>query len=126
MIYHYAFYERMVFDRLALRHGAPSSLIAKFHEHAIDLHQKTIDSVVLPLYFYTLKDVAKHLGYAWADAEAGGAESVTWYDTWLRTGDRTSLERVVRYNEDDVRATMTLRDWLGSHKPHKRRESLDE
>ncbi|MCC6934655.1 MAG: TM0106 family RecB-like putative nuclease [Candidatus Yanofskybacteria bacterium] len=125
-IYHYAFYERMVFDRLALRYGAPSALSQKFHEHAIDLHQKTVDSVVLPLYFYTLKDVAKYIGYAWADPDAGGAESVSWYDQWLATGDRTHLERVVRYNEDDVRATMLLKDWLSQQKPTKSREVLED
>ncbi len=124
-IYHYAFYEKMVFDRLALRYGASSQISQKFHEHSVDLHQKTIDSVVLPLYFYTLKDVAKFLGYTWQDSEAGGAESVGWYDQWLRTGDRESLNRVIRYNEDDVRATMLLRDWLGQQKPTKKRESLD-
>ncbi len=125
-VYHYAFYEKMVFDRLALRHGAPAALVQKFHEHAIDLHQRTVDSVVLPLYFYTLKDVAKYLGYQWDDPEAGGAESVAWYDQWLRTGDRANLDRVLRYNEDDVRATLVLRDWLAEQKPHKSREKLEE
>jgi len=126
VIYHYAFYEKMVFDRLALRHGASAQLTQKFHEHSVDLHQKTIDSVMLPLYFYTLKDVAKYLGYAWSDPDAGGAESVGWYDQWLKTGNRESLERIIRYNEDDVRATLLLRDWLASQKPTKKRETLEE
>jgi predicted RecB family nuclease len=127
VIYHYAYYERAVFDRLALRHGAASSLSQKFHEHAIDLHAKAVDTVVLPLYFYTLKDIAKYIGYTWADANAGGAESVAWYDHWLRTGDRTFLDRILRYNEDDVRATMLLRDWLAQQKPKKGRvEKLDD
>jgi len=115
-----------VFDRLALRHGASAQLTQKFHEHSVDLHQKTIDSVMLPLYFYTLKDVAKYLGYAWSDPDAGGAESVGWYDQWLKTGNRESLERIIRYNEDDVRATLLLRDWLASQKPTKKRETLEE
>ncbi len=125
-IFHYAFYEKMVFDRLALKHGAPAALAQKFHEHSVDLHQKTIDSVVLPLYFYTLKDIAKYLGYAWNDTEAGGAESVGWYDRWLTTGDRESFDRVVRYNEDDVRATLLLRDWLAEQKPSKAKERLED
>ena len=125
-IYHYAFYEKMVFDRLSQRHGVPQALAQKFHEHSVDLHQKIIDTAVLPLYFYTLKDVAKYLGYVWGDSEAGGAESVVWYDAWLRTGERAWLDRIVRYNEDDVRATMRLRDWLFSQKPHKAREKLEE
>lgn len=125
-IYHYAAYERSVFDKLMLRHGAPESLAQKFHANAVDLHQKTVDAVVLPLYFYTLKDVAKFIGFQWRDPEAGGAESVAWYDTWLTTGDRSSLERTIRYNEDDVRATLMLRDWLVTLKPSKSRERLEE
>ncbi len=129
VIYHYANYERQVFDRLALRHGAPATLAAKFHEHAYDLHAKVVDSVVLPLYFYTLKDIAKYIGYAWADTDAGGAESVAWYDYWLKVGDRSYLDRIIRYNEDDVRATLLLRDWLAGLKPSRARaqkQSLDD
>ena len=126
VIYHYAYYERQVFDRLATRHGAASTLAQKFHEHAIDLHQKIIDTVVLPLYFYTLKDIAKYIGYTWSDPNAGGAESVAWYDEWLRTGDRAVLERILKYNEDDVRATLLLKDWMATLKPSKgRAEKLE-
>lgn len=129
VIYHYATYERMAFDRLMLRHGAPAELAGKFHSRAYDLHAKVVDSVVLPLYFYTLKDVAKYIGFRWSDPEAGGAESVAWYDRWLKTGDRAFLDRILRYNEDDVRATLALRDWLASLKPARVRapkQSLDE
>jgi predicted RecB family nuclease len=129
VIYHYAHYERQVFDRLAARYGASTALTAKFHERAYDLHAKVVDAVVLPLYFYTLKDIAKYIGYRWDDPEAGGAESVVWYDRWLTTGDRSYLDRVIRYNEDDVRATLLLRDWLAGLKPSRvraRKESLDE
>ena len=122
VIYHYAYYERSVFDQLASKYGAPAELTQKFHEHAIDLHLKTVESVVLPLYFYTLKDIAKHLGYEWEDPQAGGAESVVWYDTWLKEKDRSFLKRIIRYNEDDVRATMLLKDWLAGNKPKKKRE----
>ncbi|HXK37132.1 MAG TPA: TM0106 family RecB-like putative nuclease, partial [Candidatus Paceibacterota bacterium] len=125
-IYHYAFYERAVFDRLTLRHGASPELAAKFHGAAIDLHQRTIDAVVLPLYFYTLKDVAKYAGYTWSDPEAGGAESVVWYDSWLKSKDPVWLQRLRQYNEDDVRATMLLKDWLSGLKPHKKKDRTEE
>lgn len=122
VIYHYAYYERTLFDSLVAKYGAPSALVQKFHEHAIDLHLKTVESVVLPLYFYTLKDIGKHLGYEWSDPDAGGAESVVWYDEWLKTGEREILNKIIRYNEDDVRATMLLKDWLAGNKPKKKRE----
>lgn len=134
VIYHYAFYEKQVFDKMALRYGAPSSLAAKFRENTIDLYASVTDSVVLPLYFYSLKDVAKHFGYHWDDPEAGGAESVIWYNEWLEKRDdpdkkeeaKKVLDRLLRYNEDDVRATMAVKEWLERQAPSKKKESLEE
>ncbi|HWA64282.1 MAG TPA: TM0106 family RecB-like putative nuclease [Candidatus Paceibacterota bacterium] len=126
VIYHYAFYERQVFDRLALRYGAPGALVDKFKENTIDLHMKLVDSVVLPIYFYSLKDVGAYLGYTWADPHAGGAESVVWYNEYVEKKDEAVLQKILRYNEDDVRATMLIKEWLAQQKPSKSRETLDE
>lgn len=125
VIYHYAYYERAVFDRLALKYGAPSELVNKFRDNTIDLHAKLIDSVVLPLYFYSLKDVAGYLGYKWADPNAGGAESVVWYSEWLDKKDDHILNKLLKYNEDDVRATLLIKEWLEQQRPHTTREKLD-
>ena len=126
VIYHYAYYERQVFDRLALRYGAPTVLMDKFRENTIDLYARVVDSVILPLYFYSLKDVAGYMGYKWDDPNAGGAESVVWYNNWLDKKDDSIMKRILKYNEDDVRATMLIKDWLEGHKPTKQKEKLDE
>jgi uncharacterized protein len=34
------------------------------------------------------------------------------YLNWLETQDRRCLENILRYNEDDVRATRVVCDWL--------------
>jgi uncharacterized protein len=138
VIYHYAYLERQVFDIFSLKYGASSGLISKFKENTVDLHEQTVESVVLPLYFYSLKDVAGYIGYKWDDPEAGGAESVVWYNEWLETkdpakspsGDRGAgdkiLKKILKYNEDDVRATMAIKEWLEGQKPSKSREKLDQ
>ena len=125
VIYHYAYFERQVFDRLALKYGAPSSLVTKFRDNTIDLHTKLVDSAILPLYFYSLKDVAGYLGYKWSDPDAGGAESVVWYSEWLNKKDDKIMQKLLRYNEDDVRATLLIKEWLEKQKPHTSREKLD-
>lgn len=129
IIYHYAFYERQVFDKLVERYGAPVGLIEKFKENTIDLLTKLVDSAILPIYFYSLKDVGAYLGYKWDDPRAGGAESVIWYKEWLeKSGDLKDeiMKKILRYNEDDVRATMIIKDWLAEQKPHKEKETLEE
>ena len=125
VIYHYAFYERAVFDRLALRYGAPTVLVDKFRENTIDLYTRLVDTAVLPLYFYSLKDVAGHLGYKWDDSHAGGAESVVWYNDWLDKNDDAIMKKILRYNEDDVRATLLIKEWLETQKPSKQKEKLN-
>lgn len=133
IIYHYAYYERQVFDKLALKYGAPSVLVDKFRDNTIDLHARLVDSAVLPLYFYSLKDVAGYLDYKWNDSEAGGAESVVWYNDWLKKRDSSDNEsansiisRILKYNEDDVRATLLIKEWLEKQQPSKAKESLDD
>ena len=126
VIYHYAYMEKVVFDLFALKYGAPSGLISKFKENTIDLYIHTVESVVLPLYFYSLKDVAGYIGYKWDDPEAGGAESVVWYNEWLETKSDNLLKKLLKYNEDDVRATLAIKEWLSKQGPSKKRERLEE
>jgi predicted RecB family nuclease len=126
VIYHYSFYEREVFDRLSNKYGISLTLQNKFRDHTIDLHRMAIEAVILPLYFYSLKDIAKYLGFKWQAEDAGGAESVVWYDEWLEKKDPKMLEKILRYNEDDVRATLYVKEWLEQQKPHTTKEKLPE
>lgn len=62
-----------------------------------------------------LKKVAPVAGFAWRDAEAGGEASMSWYR--LAVGydgepDLSQRTRLLEYNEDDVRATQVLREWM--------------
>ena len=126
VIYHYAFYERQTFDRLALKYGVSTEIENKFKNNAIDLHRAVVDAVVLPLYFYSLKDVARFIGYQWQAEDAGGAESVVWYNQWKETGDKKILQKILDYNKDDVVATMVIKEWLEKQKPKMQREILPE
>ncbi len=117
-IYHYSYYEREVFRRLSNKYGVSLLLSDKFQNNTIDLHRAVIDAAILPLYFYSLKDVAKYLGFNWRSENAGGAESVVWYTEWMQQHDKKILKKILEYNEDDVRATLYLKEWLEKQKPN--------
>ncbi len=125
VIYHYSYYERQVFERFGKQYGISLELDNKFTSHTMDLQRITTESVILPLYFYSLKDVAKYLGFSWQSEDAGGAESVVWYNEYLKTGDKKILDKIIKYNEDDVRATLYVKEWLAQQKPKTSREKLD-
>lgn len=124
VIYYYGYYENHVLNRLHRQYGGSYDLLKKFRENSIDLHKIVIDSVVLPLYFYSLKDVAGYIGFKWAVAGAGGAESVLWYDEWVRTGNKNLFDKLIQYNEDDVRATLFVKEWLEKQRPKVIKEKL--
>ena len=62
-----------------------------------------------------LKVVAPVAGFHWRDPEAGGEASVGWYrDAQAARGveREAGRARILAYNEDDVRATRAVRDWI--------------
>ena len=60
-----------------------------------------------------LKVVDNLAGFTWRDDDPGGAQSMVWYQEAI-TGDHEARQRLLAYNEDDVRATKALRDWMGT------------
>jgi len=75
-----------------------------------------------------LKELAKAVGFSWRDPEPGGENSMAWYRAAVDgTSDPTAeaqaaagsahpmAARVVRYNEDDVLATLAVRRWISEH-----------
>ncbi|WP_367607867.1 TM0106 family RecB-like putative nuclease [Legionella sp. W05-934-2] len=114
-IYHYHSYEKTQLNKLSKKYGGSHQLI-QFISKLVDLLKTTRDSFIFPVYFYSIKDIAKYLGFSWQHEKAGGAQSVFWYEKWLETKDRTILQDIIDYNEDDVRATEFMHQWLNKHK----------
>ncbi len=110
-IYHYGMYEHMVVRELTERHDAPKEALLRFGD-MIDLQKTAARSVLFPVYFYSLKDLAKYLGFKWRTKGATGGASVEWYNAWRKKKDAATLKKIVEYNEDDVRATRVLKDFL--------------
>lgn len=111
-IFHFCAYEIQTVERLAKLYRTPQSLVRLILERFVDLHHWVIQTATLPIESYTLKFIARWLGFQWRDANANGAQSIYWYNQWLETGDRSFLEAILRYNEDDCRATHHVKDWL--------------
>ncbi|NJK67165.1 MAG: TM0106 family RecB-like putative nuclease [Microcoleus sp. SU_5_3] len=111
-IFHFCDYEIKTFKRLAKLYNTPAHLWKPVLKRFIDIHKYVTQKAIMPVESYALKPIARWLGFEWRDAKANGAQCVCWYDDWLKTGDRSILEAIVRYNEDDCRATYVVKDWL--------------
>ncbi|MEO5927269.1 MAG: TM0106 family RecB-like putative nuclease [Patescibacteria group bacterium] len=110
-VYHYSPYEFIRLGVLERRYGG-SPALERFREHMFDLKEITSSSIIFPLYFYGLKYIAPFLGFRWTGTVTGGGQSVDEFEKFLETGDHKILEAIMLYNEEDVRATAYLKDWL--------------
>jgi predicted RecB family nuclease len=111
-IFHFCAYEVQTVSRLAQLYGAPEGLIESLQPRFFDLHEWVTHTVVLPIESYTLKLIARWLGFEWRNSAANGAQAICWYSEWLETGNEAILNDIVLYNEDDCRATHHVKEWL--------------
>jgi predicted RecB family nuclease len=111
-IFHFCPYEVDTVKRLAKLYHTPKEQILLLLTRFIDIYEQVAQTVVLPTESYALKALARWLGFEWRNPEANGSQSILWYDKWLETGDRTLLDAIVQYNEDDCLATRHLKNWF--------------
>jgi predicted RecB family nuclease len=111
-------------DRFAGRPGIPPRAeVLEFinSDRWIDLFA-VVSSWFLCAHGKGLKRVAPVAGFAWADPEAGGENSMRWYRAAVGMDgappDAQQRDRLLRYNADDVHATHALRDWMCSPALH--------
>lgn len=111
-IFHFSGYEVDTIKRLARLYETPTIQTKALLSRCVDIHDWVTKSVILPVESYSLKSLANWLGFQWREETASGDQSVCWYDNWLTTQDRSLLNAILSYNEDDCYATYYLKDWL--------------
>jgi uncharacterized protein len=120
---HYSDYEAVQIRRYADRYGDREHPCAAWllsdTGPLLDLRKIVKATLVLPVYSYGLKTVCKTpelVNFKWRLAESGSQWSIVRYYDYLETASPESAECIKReiltYNEDDVRATQALVEWL--------------
>jgi uncharacterized protein len=111
--YIYSPHERGVLRRLRGTYGG-SPALDRFEASIVDLRRIVVDSVIFPTDGNGLKTIAAYVDFHWRDPDPGGAQSITWWTSYWANPEQhlVARSRVLEYNEDDVRATFAVRDWL--------------
>ncbi len=118
-VYHYNHTERTALVRLAADYGVVELEL----EHLIatglfvDLYPIVTGALQVGVESYGLKHIERLTGFERSHDIDRGAGAVVEYEHWTRDQEPSRLERIARYNEDDVRATRAVRDWLIDHRP---------
>jgi len=116
-IYYYSKYERTIYRKLRAKYPkvcTEAEIEALFEPaHAIDLYYDVVfKATEWPTRDFSIKTLAKYLGFEWRDAHPSGAASIEWFNRWVETGDASIRQRILDYNEDDCRATRVLLDGI--------------
>jgi uncharacterized protein len=116
-IYYYSKYERSSFRALAKRYPDVCTredidqLFAR--DKATDLLFDIIaPHTEWPTNNHSIKTLARYQGFEWRDTDASGAASIAWFHDYLETQDPAVKNRILAYNEDDVRASAAVLDGL--------------
>ncbi|MEO7751947.1 MAG: TM0106 family RecB-like putative nuclease [Terracoccus sp.] len=122
-VYHYAPYETTALKRLVGQHATREAELDQLlrHEVFVDLYAVVRQGVRISKGSYSIKKLEEfYWGHTRSSDTAGvadGLSSVVEYERWLSgrddgTPDQAILDDIRRYNEEDVRSTLALHEWL--------------
>lgn len=116
-IYYYSKYERTVYRKLCSKYpgvcGSEEVEALFAASRAVDLYfDVVLKATEWPTSDFSIKTLARYLGFDWRDPHPSGAASIEWFDRWVKSGDPSVKQQILSYNEDDCRATRVLLDGI--------------
>jgi len=98
VVYHYSHAPKIYLKKLAEKYDNTDDL-KSFQDSLVSIKKTLEDSLALPLYFYSLKDVAtsEFINFSWRQEKTDGDH---WYKQWLETQDKKLLARILDHSED--------------------------
>ncbi|OOC42767.1 TM0106 family RecB-like putative nuclease [Thermosipho sp. 1074] len=101
-VYHYYNYEPIQINKLFKKYN-----LKKTNIEFVDLYKIYHNHIAIPTISYSLKSIAKYLGFNWR-TNLNGNIVVHKFEDFLKTKDDKILDEILKYNEDDVNATKLL------------------
>jgi predicted RecB family nuclease len=118
-VYHYAPYEPTALKRLMGRYGTREDEVDHLLRQGVlvDLLRAVRQSLRASVESYSIKRMEAFYGFEREIDLRDAGSSIVAFEQWLELGEgerpeATHLERIERYNRDDVVSNQRLRDWL--------------
>lgn len=118
-VYHYNHTERSSLERLVKDHSVAELALEQLISSGafVDLLPIVRGAMQVGVEGYGLKHIERLTDYQRGHDIDKGSGAVVEYERWMAASDQAMLDRIAAYNEDDVRATRALRDWLVTQRP---------
>lgn len=114
VFYVYSAKERSTLRQLMNRYALDEQVFRRYRAAEFDLYTDLIMKYSdWPTYSYGIKQIAQCVGFEWRDPDPSGANSIVWYNDYVRQPDRRDIrQRILDYNEDDCRAMVAVKDYF--------------
>jgi predicted RecB family nuclease len=114
VVFHFSAYEKTKLTVLERKHGVvDKAALENFKSRMVDLHAIVKKSVVLPARGYGLKKIAPFVGLKYSAANAGGAQSIVWFQKYQQDPSNTDvMSTLLQYNQEDCLAMKYVEEWL--------------
>ena len=103
-VYYWSHKEASEFQKIFDKHRISGPEVDRFNAQRLDLSQVVKGRVFFPVHSYSVKDVAKFLGYHWEQTDVDAMEAMVLFFGYLETQDRKKFDRIATYNKDDCYA----------------------
>ncbi|MDT7043175.1 TM0106 family RecB-like putative nuclease [Candidatus Nitronereus thalassa] len=112
--YVYSHKERSSLRQLMERYELDPDVFTTYVEREYDLYSDLIVNYSdWPTFSYSIKQIAKHIGFHWRDTDPSGANSIAWYNEYLAHPEQEHLlTRILQYNEDDCLAMLAIKQFF--------------
>lgn len=114
VVFHFSSYEKTKLTTLPRKYGVTrKAALENFRRRMVDLRPIVKNSVVLPARGYGLKKIAPFVGLKYSAANAGGAQSIVWFQQYQQNPKDTKVvSELLQYNREDCIAMRYVEEWL--------------
>jgi len=112
--YVYSHKERSTLKHVREKYALDEATLEKYRLSEFDLYSGLIIAYSdWPTFSYGMKYITQRIGFKWRDPDPSGVNSIVWYNEYLEDpGEESKLQRILRYNEDDCRAMVALKEYF--------------
>jgi predicted RecB family nuclease len=110
ILYHYGSYESRFLKRISrIYDGKYRTCLNGLLKHSVNVLSLIYENFYFPVYYNSLKSIAKYLSYEWSESNMTGIDSFIMRKRWERNQNENLKRRLIRYNlEDCVALKKTL------------------
>lgn len=118
-VYHYNHTERSTLQAITDGHPEAEAQLKELIDTGafVDLYEIGLNGIQIGAESYSLKCMEKLTDFQRGHEIDKGAGAVLSYEHYMTHRDPADLAAIAAYNEDDVRATLALREWLVANRP---------